>query len=292
MVNKEEFLRHLTGAVESLALPPLSPAELAALALYYERVVTLNESINLTALTTPRDFAVKNVADSLTAVDDQLFKQLRKKRNGRPLRYIDAGTGAGLPGVILAITRPELKVTLLDSLQKRLKIIAGILGEITEAGRRRAEEQAEGSETSPAQKDLLHLARLSENITLLHARAEEAGRHPDHREKYDLATARAVANLGLLAEYLLPLLAPGGLAVCLKGPGYPEEIAAARQKIARLGGEIVNVKELQLPTDGQDKRAVIYIRKVRGTPGKFPRTPAEIKREKKHSGPSPSCLMT
>lgn len=284
MINKEEFLRHLTGAVESLALPPLSPAELAALTLYYERVVTLNESINLTALTTPRDFAVKNVADSLTAVDGQLFKQLRKKRNGRPLRYIDAGTGAGLPGVILAITRPELNVTLLDSLQKRLKIIAGILGEITEAARRRAEEPGEESEAeSSPDKDILHLARLSENITLLHARAEEAGRHPDHREKYDLATARAVANLGLLAEYLLPLLAPGGLAVCLKGPSYPEEIAAARQKIARLGGEIVKVKELQLPAGGQDKRAVIYIRKVRRTPGRFPRTPAEIKREKKHS---------
>lgn len=284
MINKEEFLRHLTGAVESLALPPLSPAELAALTLYYERVVTLNESINLTALTSPRDFAVKNVADSLTAVDDQLFKQLRKKRRGQPLRYIDAGTGAGLPGVILAITRPELNVTLLDSLQKRLKIIAGILGEITEASRRRAEEPGERSkaESSP-DKDILHLARLSENITLLHARAEEAGHHPDHREKYDLATARAVANLGLLAEYLLPLLAPGGLAVCLKGPGYPEEIAAARKKIARLGGEIVKVKELQLPVGGQDKRAVIYIRKVRKTPGRFPRTPAEIKREKKNS---------
>lgn len=281
MIDREEFLRHLTGAVESLALPPLSPTELAALALYYERVVTLNESINLTALTTPRDFAVKNVADSLTAVDGQLFKQLRKKRGGRPLRYIDAGTGAGLPGVVLAITRPELNVTLLDSLQKRLKIIAGILGEITETSRRRAEEPGEGSEASPGRKDILRLARLSENITLLHARAEEAGRHPDHREKYDLATARAVANLSLLAEYLLPLLAPGGLAVCLKGPGYPEEIAAARQKIARLGGEILKVKELQLPTDGQDKRAVIYIRKVRKTPGKFPRTPAEIKREKK-----------
>lgn len=283
MIDKEEFLRHLTAAVESMALPPLGSEQLAALTIYYERIVTLNESINLTALTTPRDFAVKNVADSLTAVDDQLFKQLRKKRSGRPLRYIDAGTGAGLPGVILAITRPELNVTLLDSLQKRLKIIAAVLGEITKAARRRAEEQAEMSEASPAQRGLPHLARLSENITLLHARAEEAGRHPDHREKYDLATARAVANLGLLAEYLLPLLAPGGLAVCLKGPGYVEEIAAARKQIARLGGEIIKVKELQLPTDDRDKRAVVYVRKVRGTPGKFPRTPAEIKREKKNS---------
>lgn len=281
MVNKEEFLRHLAGAAESLALPPLGSEQSAALAVYYERVVTLNESVNLTALTTPRDFALKNVADSLTAIDGQLFEQLQRNRGGRPLRCIDVGTGAGLPGVILAITCPELKVTLLDSLQKRLKIIAIILGEISKAARLWTEEPADKAETSSAQRTISHLARLSENITLLHARAEEVGRHPDHREKYDLATARAVANLSLLAEYLLPLLAPGGLAVCLKGPGYGEETAAAREKIARLGGEILKVKELQLPTDDRDNRAVIYIKKVRETPGKFPRTPAEIKREKK-----------
>lgn len=286
MINKEEFLRHLTAAVRSLALPTLTEAQLAAMVTYYERVVTLNESINLTALTSPQDFAVKNVADSLTAIDDQFFKQLRKKRGGRPLRYIDVGTGAGLPGVIFAIIRPELTVTLLDSLQKRLKVIAKIVGEITAANRELAEKQgetastAEAAEPSSPPKDLQHLAHLAENITCLHARAEEAGRHPDHREKYDLATARAVANLALLAEYLLPLLAPGGLAICLKGPGYGEEIAAARKKIALLGGEIIKVKELRLPTDGQDQRAVIYIRKVKPTPGKFPRTPAEIKREK------------
>ena len=126
MVNKEEFLRHLTGAVDSLGLPPLTDAQIAALLIYYERIVTLNESINLTALTSPEDFAVKNVADSLTAIDDELFKQLRKKRGGHRLKYIDVGTGAGLPGVILSIMRPELTVTLLDSLQKRLKVIAGM----------------------------------------------------------------------------------------------------------------------------------------------------------------------
>ena len=112
MINKEEFIRHLTEAVESLELPPLTEEQLAALVIYYERVVTLNESINLTALTSPEDFAVKNVADSLTAIDDELFKQLRKKRNGHRLKYIDVGTGAGLPGVILSIMRPELTVTL------------------------------------------------------------------------------------------------------------------------------------------------------------------------------------
>ena len=284
MVNKEEFLRHLTGAVDSLGLPPLTDEQIAALLIYYERIVTLNESINLTALTSPEDFAVKNVADSLTAIDDELFKQLRKKRGGHRLKYIDVGTGAGLPGVILSIMRPELTVTLLDSLQKRLKVIAGIVGEIAAEGCRMAEEaEASAEELTPVVKKYkYHLAHLSENMTCLHARAEEAGRHKDHREKYDIATARAVANLGLLSGGLrLPLLAPGGLAICLKGPGYVEEIAAARKKIALFGGEIVKVKELQLPTDGQDKRAVIYIRKVKGTPGKFPRTPAEIKREKK-----------
>ena len=283
MINKEEFIRHLTGAVESLELPPLTEEQLAALVIYYERVVTLNESINLTALTSPEDFAVKNVADSLTAIDDELFKQLRKKRNGHRLKYIDVGTGAGLPGVILSIMRPELTVTLLDSLQKRLKVIAGIVAEIAEEGYRLAEENKDSAAemTAEAKKDMYHLAHISESMTCLHARAEEAGHHKEHREKYDIATARAVANLGLLSEYLLPLLAPGGLAICLKGPGYVEEIADARKKIALLGGEIVKVKELQLPTDGQDKRAVIYIRKVKGTPGKFPRTPAEIKREKK-----------
>ena len=283
MVNKEEFLRHLTGAVASLGLPSLTDEQIAALLIYYERIVTLNESINLTALTSPEDFAVKNVADSLTAIDDELFKQLRRKRGGHRLKYIDVGTGAGLPGVILSIMRPELTVTLLDSLQKRLKVIAGIVGEIAAEGYRMAEEaEASAEELTPVvKKNKYHLAHLSENMTCLHARAEEAGRHKDHREKYDIATARAVANLSLLSEYLLPLLAPGGLAICLKGPGYVEEIAAARKKIALFGGEIVKVKELQLPTDGQDKRAVIYIRKVKGTPGKFPRTPAEIKREKK-----------
>ncbi|MEG1726730.1 MAG: 16S rRNA (guanine(527)-N(7))-methyltransferase RsmG [Acidaminococcaceae bacterium] len=199
---------------------------------YYELLIETNKVMNLTAITEPEEVAVKHIIDSLLAYDEQVFP-------GKLLA--DIGTGAGFPGLPLKIYCPQLRVVLIDSLAKRLRFLEQVISELG-----------------------------LEGITCVHLRAEEAGQNKNHREKYDLVTARAVARLAVLAEYCLPLVKKGGYFIALKGSKYEQEIVAGRSAIATLGGELVTAEPVKLP-GLDDGRAIIKIKKIKLTSSQYPR---------------------
>ena len=153
---------------------------------------------------------------------------------------VDVGSGAGFPGIPLAIMLPEVRFTLIDALGKRVDFLNRVISE------------------------------LGLNAVALHLRAEDAARRPELREAFDLATARAVAPMNVLCEYLLPLTRVGGRALALKGPGLDEELARAENALALLGGSVERVQPLAIPGRDWDHRAA-WIAKVAGTPEKYPR---------------------
>lgn len=209
-----------------------SEKQLEQFSLYFDLLIETNKVMNLTAITEPEEVAVKHIIDSLLAYDEKVFP-------GKLLA--DVGTGAGFPGIPLKIYCPELKVVLLDSLAKRLKFLENVI-------------------------ETLGL----KDITCVHLRAEDAGQNKDHREKYDLVTARAVARLSVLSEYCLPLVKQGGYFIAMKGSKFVEEIAEGRTAVGILGGEIISAEEVKLP-GLDDGRAIIRIRKIKKTPVKYPR---------------------
>ena len=161
-------------------------------------------------------------------------------------RVIDVGTGAGFPGMVLAILTPDARFTLLDSLGKRVDFLKEV------------------------QTDL-----GLKNVTCVHARAEEFA--AQHREQFDLAASRAVAQLNVLCELTLPLVKVGGRFIAMKSTSSDQEIAEARSAVAQLGGEIAAVRDYTVPQTDVRHRAVI-IEKVRATPRQFPRSFARIKK--------------
>ena len=167
---------------------------------YMEGILEWNEKINLTAITDPDEFVVKHYIDSVLAAGQE------EVRNAK--RVIDVGTGAGFPGIPLAILFPEKEFVLMDSLNKRLKVIDDLCG----------------------RTGIL-------NVTTVHSRAEELAHQPKHRAHYDLCVSRAVANMATLAEYCLPFLGAGGYFLAYKGPDYQEELARAKGALRILGGE-------------------------------------------------------
>lgn len=215
--------------------------QLAQFTAYYEMLIETNKQLNLTAITDPHEVAVKHFVDSLTALDDDahIFKQGAK--------LLDLGTGAGFPGIPLAIMRPDLEIVLFDSLQKRLNFLSAVISEL----------------------DL-------SKVTTLHGRAEDMSHDDRHREAYDLVTSRAVARLPVLLEWALPYVKQNGYMVALKGAAYEDEINEAAKALAILKGNIEQVKPVQLPTL-TDKRAIIYIKKTGVTPKLYPRKPKDIK---------------
>lgn len=211
----------------------LSSAQIAELEQYYELLIETNKVMNLTAITEVREVVLKHLIDSFYAYEQQLFPPAAK--------VCDLGTGAGFPGIPLKIWQPELQVTLMDSLAKRLKFLDQV---ITTVG--------------------------LEQIRTCHLRAEDAGRSKEHREQYDIVCSRAVARLQILAEYCLPLLKTGGIFVAMKASNYQTELEQATQALKVLGGKIVKIKQVQLP-ELEDKRVVIYIKKERATAKTYPR---------------------
>ena len=198
---------------------------------YYELLVETNKVMNLTAITETEEVAVKHMIDSLLAYEAGMA--------GKTLA--DVGTGAGFPGVPLKIYCPELRVTLIDSLGKRLKFLQQVI-------------------------DTLGL----KYIRCEHLRAEDAGKNSKHREKYDLVTARAVARLSVLAEYCLPLVKKGGQFIALKGSKFAEEIQEGTAAVTILGGKILSAEPVKLP-GLDDGRAIIKISKLKTTPAQYPR---------------------
>ncbi|MCI8442097.1 MAG: 16S rRNA (guanine(527)-N(7))-methyltransferase RsmG [Provencibacterium sp.] len=195
-----------------------------------------NEKVNLTAITEPEEIARKHFLDSL------LLAAALPLPEGT--RLADVGTGAGFPGVPLKILRPDLSLTLIDSLQKRITFLQALSQEI------------------------------SLPFEALHLRAEEAGRQKGLREGFSVVTARAVASLPVLCEYCLPLVKPGGSFAALKSRGVQEEIEEAKRAISLLGGELEQVRRFQLP--GEEERAIVLIRKISQTPPKYPRSSAKM----------------
>lgn len=205
----------------------------AILEKYMEGILAWNEKVNLTNITDPAEFRIKHNADSLMCVDFPEFLDAET--------VIDVGTGGGFPGIPLAVYAPEKQFTLLDSLNKRLKIIDELAGELG-----------------------------IKNITLVHGRAEDAARAKEHREKYDLCVSRAVSNLATLSEYCLPFIKVGGYLLAYKGPGAEEEVKEAAKALKTLGGSLVDIRETSMEEYGLDHR-ILVIKKVRNTPKAYPR---------------------
>jgi 16S rRNA (guanine527-N7)-methyltransferase len=199
---------------------------------YYEMLIETNKIMNLTTITEPDEVAVKHIIDSLLVYKEKDF-------SGKIL--VDVGTGAGFPGIPLKIYCPSLKIVLMDALAKRLRFLQTVIEQLG-----------------------------LEGITCEHLRAEDAGHKVEHRGHYDIAIARAVAPLAVLAEYCLPLVKVGGFFYAMKGSKYKEEIDQGKKALNILGGKLVSCEEIKLP-GLDDGRAVLIVQKQKSTPEKYPR---------------------
>lgn len=217
----------------------LSTLQIEKLTTFYHLVVAKNEVMNLTAITEPKEFVLKHIIDSLSCYDSH-FEGSHKK-------VLDLGTGAGFPGIPLGIYDESLEITLFDSLKKRLTFL----------------------------DDVTKTLKVS-NFTTLHGRAEDMGHRELYREQFHIVTSRAVARLPVLLEWALPYVQVGGYFIALKGGLASEELADSKRALTILGGLVDEVKKVTLPTL-IDEREIIYIKKVKPTPPKYPRRPKDIK---------------
>ena len=211
----------------------LSDEQIRQFEIYEALLIDWNSKINLTAVRDAEGIRIKHFLDSLSCVP------VLGDMNGRSL--IDIGTGAGFPGIPLRIFYPEMRLTLVDSVGKK-------------------------ADFCQLAADTLHL----KGVKALKDRSEELGASKEYREKFDAATARAVAGLPVLCEYLLPLVKPGGIMLAMKGESAPEEVKAAENAIRKLGGTEAELTGVELP-NVEGKRYLVKIPKVTPTPAGYPR---------------------
>lgn len=229
-MNTEQFQRMLKeNGIE------LSEYQLRQFEAYYETLVEWNEKMNLTAITNREEVYLKHFYDSISAAFHFDFKQVQS--------VCDVGAGAGFPSLPLKICFPHLKISIVDSLQKRITFLNHLA-------------------------DKLKL----EDTYFYHDRAETFGRNKEHRESYDLVTARAVARLSVLSELCLPLAKKNGYFLALKGASSPEELKEGEKAIKILGGEVEQEYSFTLPIE-ESERYIIRIKKVSTTPKTYPRKP-------------------
>lgn len=210
---------------------------------YYEMLVEKNKVMNLTGITEYEEVIQKHFLDSLSLI--RVIPDIASQK----LTVIDLGTGAGFPGIPLKIAFPELEITLMDSLNKRILFLQEVI-------------------------NALGLKKVS----AVHGRAEEMASNATHRQQYDLCVSRAVSNLAVLTEYCLPFVKKGGLFVSYKSADSDAEIQEGKKAISILGGKLTSVDKFQLP-DSDLRRALVCIKKVKDTPKKYPRkagTPAKL----------------
>lgn len=202
----------------------LDDGQMEAMRTYWRAVLETNRHTNLTRITEDHDAVVKHFVDSLTLLGTNLFDD--------GARVVDVGSGAGFPGVPLKIARPDLRITFVDSTLKRVRFLQSVI-------------------------DLLGWSEAK----AIHGRAEEVGKKPPFRAFFDVAVARAVAKLEVLANWCLPLLRPGGHFLAMKGPDIDDELRAAKWAIGNAGGEVVDVVKLSLPEGAGDRTIVILRRR-------------------------------
>ncbi len=205
---------------------------------YFELLVEWNEKMNLTAITDGSGVALKHFADSLSLLN---FVDIPQNST-----LADVGTGAGFPGVVLKIARPDIRLTLIDSLNKRLVFLNEVC------------------------------SQLGIDAELIHSRAEDGARDEKLRESFDFVASRAVARMNVLSEYCLPYVKVGGAFCAMKGAQANEEFKESLNAINTLGGKLENKYFFELPENGGE-RAIAVVRKVRNTPQKYPRQSGKIK---------------
>lgn len=213
----------------------LSSKQLHQFERYYELLVEWNEKINLTAITEKEEVYLKHFFDSISAAFYYDFHQ------GQAV--CDVGAGAGFPSIPIKIVFPHLNVTIVDSLKKRITFLEKLATELQ-----------------------------LENVSFFHDRAETFAKRKDHRESYDVVTARAVARMSVLSELCLPLVKINGTFLAMKAATANEELENAQKAIKVLGGQFEEVHHFQLPIE-ESERNIIFIKKVKATPKKYPRKP-------------------
>ena len=206
---------------------------------YMELLVDWNNKMNLTAITEPNDIILKHFIDSIT-IENSIKNDSK---------VIDVGTGAGFPGIPLSIIRNDLKISLMDSLNKRINFLDEVIKE-----------------------------NCLNNVDTIHSRADELGRNKDYREQFDVATSRAVASLDVLLEYMLPFVKVGGYCICMKGSNIDEELENSKKALTLLNGKIENIIKFELP-ESDYGRNIIVVKKTASTPGRYPRKPGTPSKE-------------
>ena len=229
-MKEEEFNKKMKESLKELNIE-ISEKQLNQFYNYMNILIEWNKVMNLTNITEPEGIIQKHFVDSLT-----VLKSIKENDS-----IIDVGTGAGFPGIPIKIAFPETRITLLDSLNKRIKFLEEVINKLE-----------------------------LKNIETIHGRAEEVAHNKKYREKYDIAIARAVAPLNVLSEYLLPFVKIGGYAICMKGTKGKEEAEEGKNAIKILGGEITNSREFNLPNT-EMARVIIEIEKIKNTEKKYPR---------------------
>lgn len=208
---------------------------------YREILVEYNKNMNLTGITEQREVYIKHFLDSVAIFKDGYIMD--------GLSVIDVGTGAGFPGIPYKICNPTIKLTLLDSLNKRINFLKEVCTNIG-----------------------------FDDVEFVHGRAEDFGQNEDFREKFDIATARAVANLPVLLELCIPFVKVGGFFICLKGPNAENEAEEAKNAMDVLDVKLVENIEVSLP-DEELKHRILVFKKIKETPGKYPRKAGKLSKK-------------
>lgn len=225
-----EFYKYLDQQARKIDIM-LSEEQLQKFYKYMKLLLEWNEKINLTAIIEPKEIILKHFIDSLS-----IIKYIKNKNS-----LVDVGTGAVFPGIPIKIVLPEIKVILIDSLNKRITFLNEVISQL----------------------DLKY-------IEAVHSRVEDFARNKEYREKFDVATARAVAQLPIILEYLIPLTKVKGNIICMKGNKIDEEIKKSKKAISVLGGNLEKIDNFYLP-DTDIERNIIIVNKVEKTSSKYPR---------------------